>query len=287
MIVYFNGRYLPKEEVGISPDDRGFLFADGVYEVVRTYHRRLFALDAHIARLTASLADLRIHYPQVQGLGEVAERLLRENTVGTPEVRVYIQITRGVAARNHGFPAPGTPPTVYACPQTLTPAARLQAEGIAAITASDSRWGRCDIKSLALLPNVLVYQRALEAGAQEAVLVRDGVVTEGSHNSVFAVLDGTITTAPLSNLILPGITRAVILGLCAGAGIPVREHAVPESRLPEASELFVAGTTAEVTPVTRLNGRNVGDGEPGPVTRRLQNLFREMVAALPGAPRVA
>lgn len=284
MIVYLNGEFIPRDGVSISADDRGFLFGDGVYEVIRTYHGELFQVEGHLARLARSLSELRIPFSPVDSLRSVAERLLAENTLATAESKIYIQITRGASPRSHRFPPAGTPPTVYAVAQELSPPLEEQERGVAAITTGDTRWARCDIKSLMLLPNVLAYQRALEAGAQEAILVRDGSVTEGSHNSVFAVFGDVAVTAPLSNLVLPGITREVVLSLCGAEGIPVEEFPILEERLGHADELFLTGTSAEVTPVVRLDSRPVGGGEPGPVTRALQRAFREMVAGLADRP---
>lgn len=278
MIAYFNGRYLPKDEVHISPDDRGFLFADGVYEVIRTYGRRPFRMDSHLKRLARSLGELRIPFEKPQSLAAVCEELLARNSLPTDEASIYIQITRGAAARFHGFPAPGTPPTVYACVQPLPPAGEGQKNGAAAILVSDSRWGRCDIKSVSLLANVLAFQRAREAGAEEAVFVRDGLVTEGSHSNAFAVVDGVVRTAPLSGCVLPGITREVVLELCEAERIPVDQGPVPEAVFIGAQEAFVTGTGAEILPIVRLDDRPVGDGRPGPVTRRLQRALAALVA---------
>jgi D-alanine transaminase len=280
MTVYFNGRYMDRDEVRISPDDRGFVFGDGVYEVIRTYDRRLFRLESHLARLSRSLSELRIAYKDVQGLGAVCAELLARNTVPTKEATVYLQITRGAAPRYHAFPSPETPPTVYACARPLAADEGAQREGIKAILVSDNRWGRCDIKSVALLANVLAFQRALDQGAQEAVFVRDGLVTEGSHANAFAVIDGIVRTAPLSGHVLPGITREVVLEVCAAEGIRVDQGPLPEKAFIEAQEAFITGTGAEIMPVVRLGDRPVGDGKPGPVTRRLQRAFDRFVASL-------
>ena len=277
MTVYFNGRYLAKDEVRISPDDRGFLFADGVYEVIRTYGRRLFRLEAHLARLARSLGELRIGFERPEALALVCEELLARNAVPTDDARIYIQITRGVAARSHGFPAAGTPPTVYACVQPLEPESETQESGIRVITASDNRWGRCDIKSVALLANVLALQRALDEGARECVFLRDGLVTEGSHTNVFAVVGAVVRTAPLAGTVLPGVTRDVVLEVCRSERVTVDEGPLPESTFRGADEAFVTGTTAEITPIVRVDGRPVGDGKPGPLTRRLQHAFRAFV----------
>jgi D-alanine transaminase len=279
--VYFNGRYMTADEVRISPDDRGFLFADGVYEVIRTYRRRLFRLDQHLARLARSLRELRISYDGLPGLGAVCGELLARNRLSSGEARFYIQITRGAAPRRHAFPPPGTPPTVYARVDGLEPETEQQRDGIRVVLASDNRWGRCDIKSVALLANVLALQRALDQGASEAVFVRDGLVTEGTHSNVFAVVDGVVRTAPLSGTVLPGVTRDVVLEVCRRERVAVEEGPLSDEAFLAAPEAFVTGTTAEITPIVAVGEGRIGDGRPGPVTRRLQAGFRAFVDGPP------
>jgi D-alanine transaminase len=284
MVVYYNGEFVQQEEVHLSLDDRGFLFGDGVYEVIRTYHRRFFQMDGHLARLARSLAELRIEFHPVEQLKPVAERLLAESHVETEEAKVYIQITRGASPRAHSFPSGKVSPTVYATLKPLQSRPEEQEDGVSVITTGDTRWARCDIKSLMLLPNVLAFQQALDAGAQEAIFLRDGFVTEASHTSLFGVFGDVVVTAPLSNLVLPGITREVVLQLCAQEGVPVQEFPIAEDRLRTADELFLTGTSAEVTPVVTLDQRPVGTGKPGPVVRTLQRAFRRMVAGLAARP---
>lgn len=279
MIVYFNGQLVPKEDVRISPDDRGFLFADGVYEVIASYHGRLFRPDAHLRRLERSLRELRIAVPDLAALRDVAERLIEINDLAGGTAGIYIQITRGVAPRNHAFPDPAVPPTVYASAFPFEIPREEQEHGVKAILVPDIRWARCDVKSVALLANVLACQRAVENGAAEAVFVRDGIVTEGSRNNVCAVFDGQLVTHPRTNVILPGVTRDVVLELCGQLGIPYSETPILESQLQEADELMIVGTLSEIVPVVQVDGWTVGDGKPGPVTRRLQRAFREMVEA--------
>jgi len=275
-IAYFNGRYLPKDEVHLSPEDRGFLFGDGVYEVIRSYEGKLFALQAHLARMRFGLCELGIAGADVDELGEVAAELIRRNALGQGDATVYLQVTRGAAPRTHFFPDPPVPPTVYAQAGRFTPKGD-PATGIAVITVPDIRWARCDIKTVQLLPNCLANQRARAAGAQEALFVRDGVVLEGSHSSLFFVFGEEVRTAPKNNYILPSITRDVVLMSCRAAGIPAREVPVFQHELPRVTEAFLAGTTVEVMPIVRIDGAPVGEGRPGPVTRRLQELFRERV----------
>ena len=274
MIVYFNGRFIPKEQVSISPDDRGFLFADGAYEVIRSYGGRLFRLDDHLARMDRSLRELRIAGPDVHSFGDIADELIHVNRLGQGEASLYVQVTRGAAPRHHTFPDEGTPPTVYAYAAPLRPSPERWERGVKAILVPDIRWTRCDIKSLALLPNVLASQRAAERGAYEAVFVRDGAVTEGAHTNVCAVLDGRLVTHPRTHHILGGITRRVVLELCGQLDIPVEESPILETRVGEVDEFLLLGTVTEILPVVRVDGWQVGDGTPGSITRKLQRAFR-------------
>ncbi len=278
MIVYFNGQFLAKDEVCISPDDRGFLFADGAYEVIRAYGGRPFELQAHLERLERSLRELKIILPGLGLLGGIVKDLIWRNDLGNGCAALYLQVTRGVAPRKHAFPDRATPPTVYltASPFRTTP--EKSECGVSIVLVPDIRWARCDIKSLALLPNVLASQEAKERGAEEAVFVRDGVITEGAHTNVCAVLHGQLVTHPLTNHILPGITRRVVLELCEELGIPHRESPLGAVELREASEVMILGTTTEIMPVVQVDDWQVGDGRPGPVTRRLQATFRARVA---------
>ncbi len=276
--VFFNGSYLPKHEVRISPDDRGFLFADGIYEVVRSYSGRPFELAAHMTRLADGLAALRIRGTDADTISDVCMELLNRNDLMGSDAVLYVQITRGVAPRVHHFPSPEVPPTVYVAARPFSPSVDPQ-RGVAAITAPDHRWTRCDIKSVSLLPNCLAAEQAREEGAYEAVLVRDGVALEGTRTSFFAVIDGVVRTAPRSNYILPSVTRAVVLRLCRQHGIEVDERPVLLDECRRAEELFFAGTTTEVLPIVRLDGRPVGDGAPGPISLRLASLFRDLTGA--------
>jgi D-alanine transaminase len=287
MQVYLNGKYLDHTEATIPVDDRGFLFADGVYEVIRIYGGRPFLADPHLRRLRAGLAALHIDGAVVDGLDEIAERLIRDNGVDG-DGTIYIQITRGVAPRRHAFPDPGVPPTVYvlAKPFNQYPAATFE-NGVMAIAVPDVRWSRCDIKSIALLPNVLANQQAHEAGAFEALFIKDGVLIEGSHSNLFGVLDGTLMTYPACNYILPGITRALVLTMARELDIPVAESAIPWDSIADVEELFLSGTTTEVMPVTTVDSHVIADGRRGPITTRLQQAYRERIEAekLSGARR--
>jgi D-alanine transaminase len=281
MIVYLNGEYLPVEQAKISPEDRGFLFADAIYEVARFNRGRGYRLAEHMARMRNGLAAIRIaadpgFFP------EVAARLLAENGLASSDAIVYAQVSRGAAPRTHAFPPEGTAPTTFAFARAVEPEA--PDEGGGAILVPDERWGRCDIKTVMLLPNVLAAQRAAEAGAFEAILVRDGVVTEATRSNVLAVAGGVVRTHPTGPLILPGVTREVVLELASGAGIPVREEEFGADELFAAEEVLLTGTTADVTPVVTVDGRAVGEGGPGPVGRRLGALLAERIGVAPGVP---
>ena len=276
MIAYFNGRFMPKEEVKISPDDRGFLLGDGVYEVIRSYSGRLFKVEEHFRRMARSLRELRIHGVDTEDLKGIVEALIEYNELGDGDAKLYIQITRGVAPRRHSFPDEGTPPTVYATASPFQPPRQKWEHGVRIILVPDIRWARCDIKSVALLPNILANQQAKERGAEEAVFVRDGAITEGSHTNFCAVFDGELATHPKSNYILAGIMRETVLDLCDELDIPVKEFPIFERDLKEADELMILGTTSEIMPVVQVDDRQVGDVTPGRIAMKLQRAYREL-----------
>ena len=273
-VVYLNDRYLDASEASVPVGDRGFLFGDGVYEVSPAYRGRWFRLEAHLTRMREGLAALRIDFDP-EALVPIHTELLTRNGLADEAVAyVYVQVTRGVAPRTHAFPATPVPPTVYAFANRYQRPARDEWEaGRRAITVPDRRWSRVDIKSIALLPNVLAQQAAVDAGVADAIFVRDGVAIEGAHNNLFGVFDGVLTTHPESNLILPGITRGVLLGLAHDLGIPVTLRPIQVEELREADELFFSGTTTEVRPCVEVDGRPVGDGRVGPVARALFDAF--------------
>ncbi|MBN2208037.1 MAG: D-amino-acid transaminase [Candidatus Coatesbacteria bacterium] len=275
MIAYFNGELFAKDKVRISPDDRGFLFADGIYEAVRSFHGKLFRTRDHIQRLERSAREMRFERTEFGELAEVAERLIAENNLLEGSAFVYIQVTRGAAPRSHKFPPKDTALTVYADARPFPSNDAELESGASAILAPDIRWARCDIKTVALLPNTLAHQRAREAGAVEAIFVRNGAVQEGTHSNVFIVSKGELLTPPLCNYILAGITRQAVLEICEKLSIPCRSCTIFEEDLREAEEMFIAGTTVDITPIVCLDGRKIGPGTPGPVTRRLQNAYVE------------
>jgi len=279
MTVYFNGEFVEKDDVSISPDDRGFVFGDGVYEVVRAEDGTLVRLDAHVRRLRRSLREIRLDGVDVDALREAIQQLLPKNDLQDGPAKVYLQITRGAAPRRHAFPDASTAPTVYARASPYDPPTEKWEGGAQIILEPDQRWARCDIKSLNYLPNVLANQNAMEAGAYEAVFVREGFVTEGSHSSLVAVFDGTVVAPPLTNHILPSITREAVLPLCRDLGIPVDETPIPRTDLPDADELILLGTTTAVMPVVEVEDWTVSDGTPGPITRKLQAAFQDFEPA--------
>ncbi len=271
--VYLNGKYVPKEEAMIPIDDRGFIFGDGIYEVVRLIKGRVFAWDAHAARLANGLDGLRINRAGTEGLKAVCEKLVADNALAGGEATVYIQVSRGAAPRTHHFPPAGTPTTIYAAASAFTPNFAARDAGLKGITLADIRWARCDLKTVNLLGPVLARQAAQEAGAYEALLHRDGMITEGAATNAFFVVDGVLRTYPLSNYILPGITRIEIMALVKELGITCEERPVALSELPKATEVFVVGTTTDVTPLVEIDGRVVGAGKPGPITVKLKEAF--------------
>jgi D-alanine transaminase len=280
--VYLNGQFRPRAEATISVEDRGFIFGDGVYEVWRVVNGRLFEADRHLARLARGLRELRIDStPATKGDGvqAIAERLLAENGLTEGEATLYMEVTRGAAPRTHHFPPAGTPPTVFAMTNRFVPPDDERARGVSAVIVQDVRWLRCDIKTVQLLPNVLAKQAAQEKGAMEAIFVRDGIVMEGSHSNLFGVIGGELRTHPTTNLILPGITRAVVLELARALGIPSREEAFTFAELPHVDELFLAGTTTDVTPVVRVDDLTIGSGKPGPISLRLLKELRTHIDA--------
>ena len=274
--IYLNGSFVSAADARIMPNDRGYNFADGVYEVVKYYNGKPFRLEDHIARLRYSLAEVGIKYTLVEDLPIIFEQLLQYNNLDGAEAGVYLQITRGAHRRVHFMPGDITP-TVYAWAFPFPSFSEGLDKGIGVITAEDIRWLRCDIKSISLLPNTMLYQKAVEAGAGETFLIRNNILTEATHSSVFAVLDGVLHTHPLSNLILPGITRKVILEICRDNNIQFREEAIGADDLNRLTEVFITGTGSEVMPVVSIDGKAVGSGKPGSITRNLQKLFFEQV----------
>lgn len=290
MFAYLNGQFLPRSSASVSVDDRGFVFGDGVYEVWRVVNGRLFESERHLARLEFGLRELRINLAEplsLQAIEGMADRLLRESSLTTGEATFYVQITRGAAPRAHQFPPPTTRPTVYATVNRLVPPEDLRTRGASAITIPDIRWLRCDIKTIQLLPNAFAKQAALERGAVDALMIRDGVITEGSHANVVGVLDGVVRTHPTNHLILPGITRAIVLDIARGLRVPVSEEPIAERDIAQLEEVFLVGTTTDVMPIVRVDDKPVASGKPGPITTRLVKEFRAYLDASCAAAHAA
>lgn len=271
-ILYLNGEFLPKDQARISVDDRGFVFGDGVYEVTRALNGRLFEWGRHAFRLQKSLREMRLQPKlSMEELEKLCLELLLRNGLTKGEASVYLQITRGTAPRAHQFPPEGTGCTIYisAAGVDTAPIAEKRAKGVGVITTPDIRWSRCDIKTVNLIPAILAKQAAVEAGCEEAVFVRDGVITEGSSTNAFAVIDGYLRTYPSSNYILPGVTRAVVLDIARELDLKVSEAPVHVSDIPRFQEFFITGTVSDILPVVAIDGRTVGTGRPGPITLKL------------------
>ncbi len=282
-VAYLNGEFLPLSKARISPLDRGFIFGDGVYEVIPVYARRVFRLEDHLQRLDHSLDGIRLPNPHSR---QQWTQIIRELVRRSPheDQSLYLQITRGVAKRDHAFPK-DLPPTVFLMTNALSvPTREAVDEGVAAATLLDNRWLRCDLKTTALLPNVLLRQLAVDAGAVEAVLLRDGFLTEGAASNIFVVRNGVLLIPPKSHLILPGITYDVLLELAQKHGIRCEIRNVSEAELRSAHELWLSSSTREVLAITRLDGQAVGDGRPGPLFRRMYALFQELKAQVRRTP---
>lgn len=284
--VYLNGQFLPRSEAKLSVDERGFFFGDGVYEVTRVVHGRLFEWPRHAARLARGLRELRIAgAPSMDELLEIHHRLIEENGVTKGQGTVYLEITRGAAPRTHAFPPAGTPPTVFLSAGPFNPPNEQRAAGVAAVTYPDYRWSRCDLKTVNLLPAVMAKQHAVDLGAFEALFVREAALTEGAHTNVFGVIDGVLRTYPNSNYVLPGVTRDVVVELAHELGIPVSETPIFVHEFARLEECFITGTTSDVMPIVALDGRPVGNGRPGAITMRLyEALAGRLEAAASAAP---
>lgn len=272
----WNGDEMPLDQVRVSVLDRGFLFGDAIYEVLRAYRGRAFLFEEHMDRLERNLRKIQLRSDAAE-LGRRAQRTLASS--GIQEAVIYLQVTRGCAPRTHRFPDPPVPPNELVwVAEFHDHYAQQRQQGCRAILLDDLRWKRCDIKSVNLLANVLAGQQAHEAGCADAILMNEeGMLIEGSHTSLFGVRGGTILTAPLGNNILPGITRQLISRLASAAGIPLREQALHRDDLARVDELFLTGSTAEVLPLVRVDEASIGNGTPGPVTRRLQEGYRRFV----------
>jgi D-alanine transaminase len=277
-VVYLNGRFLPENEAAISPLDRGFLFGDAIYEVVRCDRGRPYRLAEHVQRMRDGLTAIRLN-ASVDFFGPVAERLLAENRLSDADAFVYAQVSRGAAPRYHAFPPEGTTPTVFAFARATDPPP--PPDGGKAILLTDERWGRCDIKSVNLLPNVLAAQKARDAGAMDAILVRDGFALEGTKANLFIAAKGILRTAPNGPRILPGVTRTAAIEAARRLGLTVEERAFTLEEMFTAQEVFFASTTLWTYPLVSIEGRTIGNGKPGPVVRMLKEA---LLAEFQGVP---
>ena len=279
-MIYLDGRFMPLAEARVSVMDRGFLFGDGAYEVIPVYSRRPFRLAEHLMRLQATLDGLRLANPHNETewtrlIGEVVARSEPEDQ------SVYLQITRGTdAKRNHAFPKTVVPTVFIMSEPLLTPPAEQRETGVCAVSAADFRWLRCDLKTIALLANCLLRQQAVDAGCMEAILFRDGFLTEGAASNIFVVRDGVLLAPPKSHLMLSGITYDVVLELAQRHGLPHRVREVLEEEVRAADELWLTSSTKEVLPVTSLDGRPVGSGRPGPVFASMYGWYQEFKATV-------
>ncbi len=276
-VAYVNGKYVPYHLATVPMEDRGYQFADGIYEVAMFYHRRFLDWEPHMRRFDASLKALRIEAPMTKkALELVVQRLLQANDYR--DGSLYIQVTRGVAKRNHLFPKQ-TPPSITMSVMPLKPAAPdAYTKGVKVITLADERWGRCDIKSIALLPNVLARQAAYEGGAVEAFLFNaQDCLTEGSLSTAYIVKDGTVHTHPAGPAVLPGVRKQVVAALCEKADIPYRERMISRAEVMEADEAFLTSANTHVLPVTRIDETSLSAGKAGDITLKLLTLYRDHV----------
>ena len=282
LYVNLNGELMDRNNASIDIEDRGYQFGDGVYEVIRVYNGKLFTEDEHLDRLWSSAASIGITIPYTkQELQQQLIELVEKNKLITGTI--YLQFTRGISPRKHPFPGDDVTPTFVAYTKEVgRPTYKLE-NGVKAMVTEDIRWLRCDIKSLNLLGNLLANQKAAEAGCDEAVLHRDGIVTEGSHSNISIVKDGIIQTHPANNFILNGISRQVMLEICNREGIQVVEEPFSLEALAQADEIFLTGTTVEVMPVVELEAKMIAGGRPGTITQRLQTLFKAEIEKQCGA----
>jgi len=272
-IAFFNGNFLAKDDIKISPDDRGFIFADGVYEVIRWYEGFFYDMESHLSRLKRSLRELRINWPEVELLPSISMELIKQNKLENTPAMIYLQVTRGAAKRTHYFPNPEVPATIYANAWGFVPDNQYKETGIKVMLKEEIRWSRCDIKSISLLANTISFQEAYENGLKECIFVRNGLITEGSHSNIFFIIDNTLFTHPESNYILSGVTRKNVLRIAQELGIKIREEAIPENRIRFIQEAFITNTSAEIMPVIDLGGNQIGKGTPGPITGMISAKF--------------
>jgi D-alanine transaminase len=273
-MVFLNGKFMPIEEARVPVLDRGFIFGDGVYELIPVYSRVPFRMDEHLARLERSLAAVRIRNPYSRSeWREIILQLVAKQPF--EDQGVYFQVTRGVAKRDHSFPKDSVPTVFIMANPLVNPPKELVERGAAAVTARDDRWHRCDIKSISLIGNCLLRQVSADVGAVETILFRDGVLTEASASNVFVVKGGVILSPAKTNLILPGITYDVIAEIAQAAGLPLEYREISEAEVRAADEIWVTSSSKEVLAIVTLDGKPVAGGKPGPMFRRVHALYQE------------
>jgi D-alanine transaminase len=280
MQVYLNGSYIDHKNASVSVADRAFVFGDGIYEVIRVVNGQFFMENEHMIRMDEGLTGLKIHLSKDERdrIPEIGRKLVSMNSLENGQAKVYIQVTRGAAwPRTHTFPDPPVKPTVYLSAEPFTPHKDLHEKGVDAITISDVRWSRCNLKTVNLLPNTMAKQEARDRGVNSAVMIRDGFITESPNANIFAVKDGVLRTYPATNYILNGITRQAVLTIAEEENIPVNLQPVGEHELFDMDELFFTGTTTDVQPVIEVDGKPIGTGKPGPVVKRIQKAYEEML----------
>jgi len=279
-VVYLNGVFGPLSEAKISVLDRGFIFGDGIYEVVPVYHRKPFRMSQHLDRLDRSLAKLKITTPKTRAQWtELVNELIQKSPDST--CMVYLQITRGVAKRDHAFPVPEVTPTIFGMAAPMTPPSEaVRNKGVRLIGIPDMRWLHCDIKSVSLLGNCLAKQAAVEAGVDEVAQFRDGNLTEGASCNVWVVKQGKLIAPPKNNLVLEGIRYGLLEELTKAAGIPFELRPISRAEVESADELMISSATREVLPVVELDGKQVSSGQPGPIYQKLRAAYDAQIAAL-------
>jgi len=280
MQVYLNGSFVPRDEALISVADRGFLFGDGIYEVIRVVEGKFVLAEEHLSRMDEGLNGLLIQLNSDlrNEILNIGKELIIKNDLTAGQASVYIQITRGAAwPRTHTYPEPKTEPTVYLSAGLFTPHRELHRSGVDAITVPDVRWARCNLKTVNLLPNSMAKQRAKEAGVNSAVMIRDGAITESPNANIFGVKNGVLQTYPATNYILNGITRQAVLKIADELSIPVKLEPVSEADLFELDELFFTGTTTDIQPVVNIDGKKIGNGKPGEICRKIQKRYDDLL----------
>jgi D-alanine transaminase len=272
--VYLNGKFLPIEEAYVPVLDRGFIFGDGVYEVIPVYSKHPFRLREHLTRLTHSLAGLRLENPHsLDEWAALTTSLIAQNEA--EDQSVYLQVTRGPAPRDHAFPKHSVPTVFMMSNPLITPPAEQIAQGVSAISSNDIRWDRCDLKAIALLANVLLRQMAVDVGSVETILFRDGILTEGAASNIFAVENGVILGPPKDQHMLPGITYDLVIEMAAANHMPMDIGYFDEARIRKADELWITSSTKEILAIVTLDGKPIGNGKAGPIFRRMYQLYQD------------